>query len=80
MRQTVENQYFKNKSDQERSAILIENVRNVKAVVIQKRIILADDWVVFQIHFEGMPKDTFSKVTMNKIGSDWKVSRVEEHQ
>jgi len=80
MRQAVEEQNFQGKSDQERSAILIENVRNVTAVEIQKKIILADDWVVFQVHFEGMPKNTFAKVTMNKIGSDWKVSRVEEHQ
>jgi RNA polymerase sigma factor (sigma-70 family) len=80
MRQTVEDQYFKNKSDQERSAILIENVRNVTAVEIQKKIILTDSWVVFQVHFDGMPKGTYAKVTMNKINNDWKVSDVEEHQ
>ena len=80
MRQEVEDMYFKNKSDEERAAILIENVKNVTAVQIQKKIVVADDWVVFQMHFDGMPETTFSKVTMRKIDGEWKVSKVEEHK
>jgi RNA polymerase sigma factor (sigma-70 family) len=80
MRQEVEDMYFKNKSDQERSAILIENVKDVTAVQIQKKIVLSDNWVVFQMHFDGMPETTFSKVTMRKIDGEWKVSSVEEHK
>ncbi len=80
MRQEVEEQYFKNKSDQERSAILIENVKDVTGVRIQKKLVLADDRVVLQIHFDGMPKNTHSKVTMRKIDGEWKVSRVEEQE
>jgi RNA polymerase sigma factor (sigma-70 family) len=80
MRQEVEEQYFKNKSDQERSAILIENVKDVTGVRIQKKLVLADDRVVLQIHFDGMPKNTHSKVTMRKIDGEWKVSRVEEQK
>ncbi|MGA2029460.1 MAG: sigma-70 family RNA polymerase sigma factor [Verrucomicrobiota bacterium] len=80
MRQEVEEQYFKNKSDQERSAILIENVKDVTGVRIQKKLVLSDDWVVLQIHFDGMPKNTHSKVTMRKIDGEWKVSSVEEQK
>jgi RNA polymerase sigma factor (sigma-70 family) len=80
MRQEVEGQYFKNTSDQQKSAILIENVKDVTGVRIQKKLVLADDWVVLQMHFDGAPENTYSKVAMRKIDGEWKVSSVEEQK
>ena len=80
VRKTVEDEDFKNKSDQARSAILIENVKNVTGIQIQKKMILASDWIVLQLHTDGMPKQTYAKVTMKKIDGEWKISGVEEHR
>jgi RNA polymerase sigma factor (sigma-70 family) len=80
MRQAVEAQYFKNKTDQQRAADLIDNVKNVTAVRILQKVVISEDWVMFKVHFDGMPEETYAKVRMNKIDGDWKVSNVEEYR
>lgn len=79
MRDVVEERYFKNKSDQQRAEILIENVRSVTGVQIQKKMVLPEDEVAVQIHFDGMPSKSYSVATMKKIDGEWKVSSVEDH-
>jgi RNA polymerase sigma factor (sigma-70 family) len=80
--QEVENKYFKNKSDSERGKMLIETVKNVKGIGIQKRTVVADDQVVFrmlQLHSDGKDGKSYSIVTMKRIDGEWKISGVEEH-
>jgi len=82
MRQEVENKYFKNKSDQEKGRMLIETVKNVTGIGIQKRTVVADDQIVFrmlQLHSDRKDGKTYSIVTMKKIDGEWKISGVEEH-
>jgi RNA polymerase sigma factor (sigma-70 family) len=79
VRQDLENKYFKNKTDQERSAILLENVKNVTGVQIQKKIVLPDGQVAIQLHSEGYAENSYSVVIMRKMDDEWKVSSVEDH-
>jgi RNA polymerase sigma factor (sigma-70 family) len=80
--QEVENKYFKNKSDSERGKMLIETVKNVKGIGIQKRTVVADDQIIFrmlQLHSDGKHEKAYSIVTMKRIDGEWKISGVEEH-
>jgi RNA polymerase sigma factor (sigma-70 family) len=80
--QEVENKYFKNKSDSERGRMLIETVKNVKGIGIQKRTIVADDQIIFrmlQLHSDGKDGKAYSIVTMKRIDGEWKITGVEEH-
>jgi RNA polymerase sigma factor (sigma-70 family) len=78
LRQEVEAAYFKDKSEEERKAILLENVKNVTGVEILKKMALSDDQVILQAHFGGSPDKTYSILTMIKMDGEWKVSSVEE--
>ena len=80
VRKEVEGMYFSNKTDEQRAAILKENVRNVTGVQILKKLVLGNDWVVLQMHFDGYPQNSRSQVTMMKIDGEWKVARVEEQK
>jgi hypothetical protein len=79
MRQDLEDKYFNNKTDQERSAILLETVKNVTGIKVQKKTVLPDGQVAFQLHLEGYAEKSYLVVTMRKIGDEWKVSSVEHH-
>jgi RNA polymerase sigma factor (sigma-70 family) len=79
VRQDLENKYFKNKTDQARSAILLENVKNVTGVQIQKKVVLPDGQVAIQLHSEGYAENSYSVVIMRKMDDEWKVSSVEDH-
>lgn len=79
VRQEVEEKYFKNKSDQERSAILIWDAKNVTGVQIQGKTVLAADQVAYRMHFDGLPAETYSTVTMKKMDGEWRISNVEDH-
>lgn len=79
LRQDLENKYFKNKTDEERSAILLENVKNVIGIKIQKKMVLPDGQVAIQLHSEGYAENSYSVVTMKKLDDEWKVSSVEDH-
>lgn len=78
LRQEVENAYFKDKSEEERKAILLENVQSVTGVEILKKMALSEDQVILQAHFGGAPDRTYSILTMVKLDGEWKVSSVEE--
>ena len=78
LRQEVENAYFKDKSEEERKAILLENVQSVTGVEILKKMALSEDQVILQAHFGGAPDKTYSILTMVKLDGEWKVSSVEE--
>ena len=79
VRQEVEEKYFKNKSNQERSAILIWDAKNVTGVQIQGKTVLAADQVAYRMHFDGLPAETYSTVTMKKMDGEWRISNVEDH-
>jgi RNA polymerase sigma factor (sigma-70 family) len=79
VRQDIENKYFKNKTDQERSAILLENVKNVTGIQIQQKMVLPDGQVAIQLHSEGYAENSYSVVIMRKMDGEWKVSSVEDH-
>jgi len=80
LRREVEEMYFKDKSEEERKAILLENVKDVTGVQIQKKMVLSDDQVILQTHLAGAPDKTYSILTMVKIDGVWKVSSVEERK
>jgi len=73
-------EYLKNKSPEERTAIL-ENMLskdiNATGVQIQRKMVLADDQVVLQLHNDGMPEKVYSIVTMKQINGEWKISGVD---
>jgi len=79
MRQDLEDKYFNNKTDQERSAILLETVKNVTGIKVQKKTVLPDGQVAFNYTLRDMLRKSYLVVTMRKIGDEWKVSSVEHH-
>jgi RNA polymerase sigma factor (sigma-70 family) len=78
MQQAIRESYFKDKSDAEISALLIENAQNQAGIQILKKMVTADDQVIFQVHLDGMPDKSYSLLTMRKLGGEWKVSSAEE--
>ncbi|MDB6108665.1 MAG: polymerase, sigma-24 subunit, subfamily [Pedosphaera sp.] len=78
MKQSVMDLYFKDKSDAEISALLVESAKTQTGVKILKRMAVADDQVIFQAHFDGYPEKTYAILTLKKTGDDWKVSSTEE--
>jgi len=78
LRQEVEAAFFKDKSAEERKAILLENVKNVTGLEILKQMALSEDQVILQAHFGGAPEKSYSILTMIKLAGEWKVSSVEE--
>jgi hypothetical protein len=70
--------YFKDKSDAEISALLIENAKNQAGIQILKKMDTADDQVIFQVHLDGMPDKSYSLLTLRKLDGEWKVSSAEE--
>jgi RNA polymerase sigma factor (sigma-70 family) len=78
MEKRVREMYFKDKSEEEISTLLIDSSKNQTGVQIQKKMVVADDQVIFQAHFDGWPDKTYSILTMKKIDGEWKVSNAEE--
>jgi RNA polymerase sigma factor (sigma-70 family) len=78
LKQKVMDLYFKDKSEAEISALLIDSSKNQSGVQILKKMVVADDQVIFQAHFDGSPEKTYSILTLRKIDDEWKVSNSEE--
>lgn len=74
----VESTFFAGRTPEECRAILLENVKDVSDVAILNRMSLAEDQTILQTHFGGAPSNTYSVITMVKLGDEWKVSSVEE--
>lgn len=70
--------HFKDKSDEEISAMLMDSARNQMGFQILKKMEAADDQVVFQVHIDGMSEKSYALLTMKKFADEWKVSSVEE--
>lgn len=80
LRQEIKDTYFKDKSDEEISAILIDSAKNQTGIQILKKMSAADDQVIYQIHIDGTADADYSLVTMKKIDDEWKVSSTEDRQ
>lgn len=78
LKQEVKDFYFKDKSDEEISALLIDSAKHQMGIQILKKMEAAEDQVVFQVHIDGERDKSYSLVTMKKINDEWKVSSVEE--
>jgi hypothetical protein len=76
--QEQKNLYFKGKSDEEISAMLMDSAQKQMGIQILKKMAAADDQVIFQVHIDGMPEKTYSLLTMQKFADEWKVSSVVE--
>jgi len=70
--------YFKDKSDEEISAMLMDSAKKQMGFQLLKKMEAADDQVVLQVHIDGMPEKTYSLLTMKRIADEWKVSGVED--
>jgi RNA polymerase sigma factor (sigma-70 family) len=79
MKQSVESFIFKNKTNQERSAWLVESSKNWQAFRIQKKTIRPDGQVVLAGHMDGLPETSYSIVTLTNIEGKWQISSDEEH-
>lgn len=76
--QEIREFYFKDKSDEEISALLVDSAKNQTGIQILKKLVAADDQVIFQVHVDGEAEKSYSLLTMKKLGDEWKVSSVEE--
>jgi RNA polymerase sigma factor (sigma-70 family) len=80
MRQQVFDAYFRNKTKQQTTAILRENVKNVTGVRILKESFITENSVAIQMHFEGPDQKSRTEVTLRKIDGEWKVAGVAEQK
>ncbi|EEF62880.1 sigma-70 family RNA polymerase sigma factor [Pedosphaera parvula] len=71
--------YFKDKTDAEISDLLVDSSKNQNGVRVLKRMNVADDQVIFQVHFDGYPEKSFDILSLKKIDDEWKVSNTEDH-
>ena len=78
MAQSLRDSYFKDKSEEEISAMLIESAKNQTGIQVLKKLAAAEDQVVFQVHVEGTPEKAYSLLTLQRTGGEWKVSSAEE--
>jgi hypothetical protein len=78
--QEIKDTYFRDKSDEEISATLIDSAKDQTGVHILKKMVITDDRVIYKIHIDGMPDLSYSLVTMKKIDGEWKVSSAEDRQ
>jgi len=78
LKQSVKDHYFKDKSDEEISAMLIDSAKDQTGVQILNKLVASDDQVVFQVHVQGMPDKSYSLLTLKQIGGEWKVSNAED--
>ena len=78
LKQETMDRYFKGKSDEEISALLISSAKNQTGVQILKKTTVADDQVILQVHMVGTPKKFYSTLTMKKIDGVWKISGTDE--
>jgi RNA polymerase sigma factor (sigma-70 family) len=78
LKEKITSQYFKDKSTEEISALLIESSKNQTAVHILNKLEAAEDQLVFQVHIDGTPDKSYSLLTMKKLDGEWRVSAVEE--
>lgn len=75
--QELRNSYFKDKSDAEISAMLIEATSGKKSLQIMNRMVAADDQVVFQMRMDDDPPKSYTLMTLKNISGEWKVTNVE---
>ena len=80
MRQQVVDMYFRNKTKQQTTDILRENVKNVTGVRILKETFITEYWVVIKLHFEGPDQMSSTELTLKKIDGEWKVAGVAEQK
>jgi RNA polymerase sigma factor (sigma-70 family) len=78
LRVQVENAHFRGKTEAQKAAFLIDNVKQVSGVEIIEKKTLTKDHVAYRTHFDGMPKDSFALLSMVKIDGAWKFAAVEE--
>ncbi len=70
--------YFKDKTDEEIAALMMDSAQKQTGFQILKKMVAADDQVVFQVHIDNMPERAYALLTLKKIADEWKVSSVEE--
>jgi RNA polymerase sigma factor (sigma-70 family) len=71
---------FKNtKTDQERSQALVESIKRISAVRIEKKTVLPDGQVVLELRFDGLPHDGYETITMTNMGGQWSAVIDEGH-
>jgi RNA polymerase sigma factor (sigma-70 family) len=78
LRVQVENAHFRGKTEAQKAAFLIDNVKQVSGVEIIEKKTLTKDHVAYRTHFDGMPKDSSALLSMVKIDGAWKFAAVEE--
>lgn len=76
--QEIKSFYFKDKSDEEISALLAGSAKNQLGIQILKKMVAADDQIIFQVHVDGESEKSYTLLTMKKMDNEWKVSSVEE--
>jgi RNA polymerase sigma factor (sigma-70 family) len=78
LKQELMERYFKDKTDEEISATLVDSAKDQTGIQILKKMAAAEDQVIYQIHIDGTPDASYSLVTMKKIDGEWKVSGNED--
>jgi len=78
LQQEIKDTYFRGQSDEEISATLIDSAKDQSGFRILKRMVAAEDQVVYQIHIDGTSDASYSLVTMKKTDGEWKVSSTED--
>jgi hypothetical protein len=57
---------------------MMDSAQKQTGFQILKKMVAADDQVVFQVHIDNMPERAYALLTLKKIADEWKVSSVEE--
>jgi RNA polymerase sigma factor (sigma-70 family) len=79
LREQVENAHFRGKTDAQKAAFLIENVKNVSGVEILDKKTMAQDRVAYRTHFAGQARDATALVSLIKVDGAWKFAAVDEN-
>jgi RNA polymerase sigma factor (sigma-70 family) len=69
---------YQNKTEQERSAALIEDVKNITGFRIWKKTVLSDNQAIYHLSvpMAGQPKPIYSTFALTNIEGVWKISSV----
>lgn len=71
---------FRNtKTDQDRSQILVETIKPISAMRIEKKAVLPDGQVSLELRFDGLPQDGYEIITMTNMDGNWRSVIDEEH-
>src|SRR6202020_1124367 len=65
---------FKNKTEQERSATIIEKQKEIVGFRIWKKTVLSDNQAVYHLNFQvaGWPEPIYKTVNLTNIDGGWK--------